>query len=448
MKAFMRYRVLDTQTDLTLTSIDTNIGCVAGTSTVNSYAGKVGRKVETWDVVTPQYHKRIRAGELIVNPYKNVVTERFNSINGVIVRASTACSGNGLFVVQERDGPQLTSILQNGSHENGLFTPSGVLTQDRINQLLSLTSTQAYSRVVQADAQLLVILGELKKTLHDVKHPLDAFLKFLRKAKRDQLNAADKAKRLLTLAEWIQSEWLRYRFGIRPLISDIEGLLKAAGKDVKTGWQRALAKDLDQGTSTSSHVLQHGDVDTTYIEDVTDTLRVKVGLMFEAEVSPADFFGLNAKGIGAAAWELIPFSFVVDWLFNVGTYINTFNPLTSIPIRGRYSVVERVIVATRTPTGSVIARNTTQSVMVRAMTGQEGVTITSKTRSNTIPDPSLTSRINLKSFSFKDLRILDSVALAGQLLLGRHNASQQVSFKRAFAKNVSKSSRSAWNFPV
>lgn len=111
----------------------------------------------------------------------------------------------------------------------------------------------------------------------------------------------------------VTGDWLATRYGLRPLIYDIESLNEAI-KNLNDGRTRYSEK----AGSTTSY---------SYLDEVTDskscyslvhrfTDKVKVGLRGSvvADVDVPEF-QFNPLQTG---WELIPFSFVFDWFVNVG----------------------------------------------------------------------------------------------------------------------------------
>lgn len=386
------------------------------TSTVtNSYgAGIVGEYVQTWDEKTPHFFRRIKNGEIIVNHYHNIVEMRRNTINGIRVQSQTPCppgSVNSVFV-QDRSGPQLTYMLENNA-SYGRIQPHWVLSQEEVSRTMDLAVTKMWSKVNNAEAQSLVTLAELPKTFRMLARPLGNFktyLKSLRKAKN-----STRAGRAMTFGQYISNEWLTYRYGFRPLLMDIEGTLKALNKKEKRGWTRAKASETLERTTSTPFLYSHGDLDTTFNLIRVHRFEAFAGVMFDANLTTSDYLGVNLSGIPLAAWELIPYSFVVDWFVNVGTFIEGLLAYVSTRQAGGYRIYKHTLYAAREVVGTVLARNVNASTLQRQMSGSETLYFISKERQIGVPAPSLRLKFDTASIPV-DSRILDSVGLILQKL--------------------------------
>jgi len=104
------------------------------------------------------------------------------------------------------------------------------------------------------------------------------------------------------------SLWLEYSFGWSPLFQDVYDGINAIGQPIPGGRFKATGRE---GFSFSS-----------YYEEFSTNGRCLMGAFVEID-NPNSYL---AQQMGLAnpiqvAWELVPFSFVVDWVFDVGTCI-------------------------------------------------------------------------------------------------------------------------------
>lgn len=144
------------------------------------------------------------------------------------------------------------------------------------------------------------------------------FRKFYRelgtKAKRwRRLKAGEKTKRA---AKSLADIWLENSFGWSPLFGTIQDTFDALSDPrAKVSRHRAGSQDFRY---KSGRVTDW---------DFTSAARIRITLGATAEIDNPNAFLANRLGItniGTIAVELIPFSFVADWLFDINTFIGSF----------------------------------------------------------------------------------------------------------------------------
>lgn len=137
--------------------------------------------------------------------------------------------------------------------------------------------------------------------------------------------------------------WLAWQYGIRPLISDLEGAVKEYYKTrsvqpiIRTF--SARGSNSERGGGTLSGVREN------YTTSWTQNARVRCSAQFQDSASAWD---ATAQRVGLTdplllAWELIPYSFVIDWFINVGDFLQasgTFIGLSRVGISITTTTVE------------------------------------------------------------------------------------------------------------
>jgi hypothetical protein len=197
-----------------------------------------------------------------------------------------------------------------------------------------------------------------------------------------------------------------------PIMYDIQGIIKAIEKDKSKGRHHARgSKTLSESKLDSPAIWSHGDIDTTYLDTYTDEVIIKCGLVYDAKLHVSDYLGLNLRAIPSTAWELIPFSFIVDWFVNVQEYIRALSASGIAPESGGYTVVTRTLTASRAAVNSVIARNIGAATLIRSMSGTRTIVRRTKWRWRGCGGARLKSKINLSNIDFMDRRVLDTFAL-------------------------------------
>lgn len=380
----------------------------------------VGQTNSTSDVLTPNFHKRVKAGEIIINPYKNVKTTVFEATEGFRWKSLISWTQNEPFIYSEQDhrGPQLTFVLDS---QLKFLKPKKVISEEVVQQALGLAATKSRAEVKQGEAELLVFLAELHKTIRMLANPLQNMQKFLDKVRLDKLRHRDPSKRVLTLGQYISSEWLTYRYGVMPLLFDIDSIAKAIGKDRNGKRHSARAVERRQGELAIPNLLMEtGSTSTVYNEVYTDLIEIKCGFVYAAEMTLTDHLGLNLRSVPSAVWELIPFSFVADWFLNIQHFVGAISPSARVDENGGYTVVTRTLTAVRSIVSSTIKpSHVTQATLLRPMSGSRTVIERTKVRDLGVPAARLVSKIDLSRLNFKDKRILDSFSLMFQKLAHR-----------------------------
>lgn len=186
----------------------------------------------------------------------------------------------------------------------------------------------------------MVFLGELKETLQMLKRPASALrngiTEYLKRSRR-RLNKGGKAK---IIARAISGLWLEYVYGWEPLLADIRSAAEAyrsfeskqdtarisgvATRTSKTlsevrgnmpSYMNWIDSSVHENVSRCSFrgeiVLRPSGIQTTFAEEV-----IRLSGFSLAEFVPT-------------AWELLPYSFVVDYFSNIGDILNSFHGLGS-----------------------------------------------------------------------------------------------------------------------
>jgi len=116
--------------------------------------------------------------------------------------------------------------------------------------------------------------------------------------------------------------WLRFHFGVEPLAQDIYNAVSVLQKAVPN---RMIYSKATYEMPASTYWLTGG---PAYGDKITDSYKVRVRLMAEVHCESPNLYLANQLGVvnpASFAWEIIPFSFVVDWFANVGQFLDSFS---------------------------------------------------------------------------------------------------------------------------
>jgi hypothetical protein len=187
-------------------------------------------------------------------------------------------------------------------------------------------------------------LGEIAETIRMIKSPakalrrgVDKYVHAARRNARGRLKAADQ-RRILS------DTWLEHSFGWRPLIADLDDLSSTlASRSLEPepfSIVKRSAVDEESSIGTKRITLACG-VRGEY-DEVTTTRAIrkfKACVKLSLPNQGLRKWGLSPDTFVPTAWELIPYSFMVDYFTNVGDVINAW----SLPT-GSVRWVETVLV--------------------------------------------------------------------------------------------------------
>lgn len=144
---------------------------------------------------------------------------------------------------------------------------------------------------------------------------------------RDLASVRKMLARKTTAERWklVTNEWLSARYGWRPLYHDIKNMIEA----VQTFCDARNRFSERSGTSWSDSYYEVLDTEWAAFH-VDSTIETKIKYSVRGSVT-ADIdvpsFQVNPLQTG---WEVIPFSFVVDWIIGIGTAISAISFLAHV----------------------------------------------------------------------------------------------------------------------
>jgi len=203
--------------------------------------------------------------------------------------------------------------------------------------------TYAFNKInkLQAPFQSQAFLGELRETLQLVRHPTESLKKLtfdfakVTLAIRRQLNNYAEGHRKFPTREFerlvrsASNAWLEYRFGALPLVYDINNLVGIAARLAEIDAReknRTYGKVESSTTTVEPSVALNGTGirvrrETTKIN--TAECFIHFGVRLEKLIDLESFHvrleqsATDLRQIPLTAWELTPFSWVVDYFVNV-----------------------------------------------------------------------------------------------------------------------------------
>jgi len=223
-----------------------------------------------------------------------------------------------------------------------------IFSQDQeLQRLADVCLQKAYSKVGSPDFGGLENLGELRETLELLRNPFKALRDFLA-FKNPKLGGASNGTLLGCLlnpkssrsqailastkltGNVVAKTWLEVRYGLRPLVSAVQDVIKLVDKVVNSfDANRVRSKrsklKIDRHTASTETggangvVLMSGKCICHH--------KIKIcGIVYfkqKTDLSQAQKLGLDLRYLPEAIWELTRLSFVVDWLFTIGPWLGS-----------------------------------------------------------------------------------------------------------------------------
>lgn len=386
----------------------TDATCSSGT-TYTDY-GKVmeiGEYSFMRDQLNPNFFKRSRSGEMIISPLQ--VYREVQTGSGIFAKAQTianSCAAPVKKAVYDILGPQSYWRLD----ETRFRIPRPSLIPDAdISSAIAVASTKAWEASNQHAADILVDIAEMRQTLRMLRDPIQSSSAFLRKIQ--DRKGGKKGASVKDLTDYTQSMWLQYRYGIRPLVSSVQGVVKALTQERRPirATHRGKYSVSKQGISNS--VKNTFFVNYGYSMVTTDKVDIRTGLVIDEAVELAQALGVDASGMLALPWELVPFSFVADWFANVGDFLGALAPyLTKSPVCS-FTSITRDTSTTFSVTGTTVNAGYT---LLRGVTETRSAHFFEKVRYGSIAPPTIAFKPSAISNVLADKRLIDSFALLSQ----------------------------------
>lgn len=281
-------------------------------STINQAgAGYVTTKT-VQDLVTPGFNSLLKRGKLLpLNPFvvETVQDIREHGSSDGFKKARSCSAVSDTFQVR---GTGLSTVV------NGY----GLLPIPTVpDAVITAVSNGAVAAARSAVWDTLTFMGEFRETQEMFRHTAGRFTHFGTRA----ANAARRAKSRNGIITSFNQYWLEYRYGWSPAIRDLQSAIAAFNKR-RVDFERGRSSQTID-ISDEQYYTAHPDTETDhYVRQTIDGTQVVRGWAACSTMGidgSQQRFGLDPL---VTAYELVTFSFVLDWFIQVGTWIQAVSP--------------------------------------------------------------------------------------------------------------------------
>lgn len=280
----------------------------------------------------------------------------------------------------------------------------------RFSNMKKRAEVECLLKLNQGDLDAGVALAESRKTAAMIAELAAKLAQSATAAGRGQWSKAASAlgvSRRGTSAKGVSSKWLALQFGWLPLMGDIFGLASELQKGLLKRHQTLAAT-----RSVSENATTGGEIESGWTRDPTFSWSLGVTVNLVARVNDPYLAKLASIGLinpASVAWELVPYSFVFDWLVPVGNLLKALTATVGLTFfTGSYTY--RTFGSTKggwpTQISTIPSRNKTVEI---GEANAKGLMVERLVYTD-FPIPSL--YVNTAPFSTK--RLINALALIGQ----------------------------------
>lgn len=316
------------------------------------------------DVVTPQFKRKMRQGQIVNSPMTQITTfEKYSG--GSLYQAFIQDNGGGKKTGFRAEGEWLGSIYQNPNR----YKPAGSLDWQALRDSAVVS---ANAKAAANETEILATIGELNETISSLVSIFKRAVTIIIALKKLDMKRLAKE---ITPKE-LANRYMEARYAIRPLAYDVSNALKAFQTKMEPKRLTTRGVSTESGSwSDTYQTVGNMYYTVSVLRQTEQNVSARAGILHVVDhMNQLHVWGMDR--IFTSAWELIPLSFVVDWFFNIGKLIAAWQPKIYQRTLASWVVVTTTTIQTCTvsscvplwPTSAIIEKSFTHSAMCSLIT--------------------------------------------------------------------------------
>lgn len=256
------------------------------------------------------------------NPnWKQIIADGGNATTNLVAYQDSVSESSGIWK-GTKNGQKYSSKRQALELDVGtlVFAPP----RDIVSEAKAAATTKAYSIINRLLSQLQgqVFLGELQQTVRLLKNPF---------AQTVRLMNALAGMRKRSGVEFAKS-WLEFQFGMKPLLSDIDAIMGLINETIERNSRKSFRAYGEANDEQTTVTFISGDI-KGFTQRIERSKQWKSQYIIRFAISQEFLEMANERktdwrrqfddvsAIPITAWELVPFSFLIDYFVNVSDII-------------------------------------------------------------------------------------------------------------------------------
>nr|URG16397.1 MAG: maturation protein [Leviviridae sp.] len=296
----------------------------------------------TIDVVTPNFHRRIANGEIINNYFSSTMVHDKPvkaTAHNRVMKATASGTPRGWYgtttsgEIAMADSYKIAQLSASYSSEMVAARQS----------VIDSAVQKAYANIDVSEMLALATAFESRKTVDFFRDTLKRLYRIMKAVRKLDIQRVAKE----FSPKELEARYMELRYAIRPLIYDANGLIAALDKTSRH-YDRFTARGYDSTRVAASDVVTNQvcgwylscDWNRTFSYEVS----ARAGVLSHVQMTDLQIFGVDQ--LLETGWELLPFSFIVDWFVNVGQALAAATPNAGVTQLASWVTVKEAFTAT------------------------------------------------------------------------------------------------------